>query len=110
MGLSCDCGWDDYDWYYDVEDEERYALTDFRCYGCGKHYFANSIIRRVREYEMDEDGDEIILGYKRLCETCCDLYDSLTELGFCMSADQGFIKEAHQEYISEYVPRKFDKP
>lgn len=112
MALSCDCGWGDYEWYYVVEDEERIAMTDFRCYGCCTQHPSGSRIRRLKEIEQeydeadwDEDPVEVIKGYKRLCETCCDLYDSLTELGFCLTADWGFVKEAHKEYLQDYVKR-----
>ena len=101
MGLSCYCD-GDYDWFYEVESEERIAMTDFKCYGCGKHYPLGTTVRRVRTYEMTEDGEEIEDDFRRLCESCGDLYDSFTELGFCLSADQNFIEDARQEYAAEY--------
>ena len=110
MALSCDCGWDDYEWYYEVEDEWRWALTDFKCYGCCSQHKANEQIRRIVSYEMDEDGNEHnykVLG--RICEECVDFYDSLIELGFCLTADFGFIREAMREYKEEYVPRPLHK-
>lgn len=103
MALSCDCGWGDYDWYFEVEDVWRIALTDFKCYGCGKYRKEGEHVRLIESYEMDEDSNDTnhkVMG--RICEPCCDFYDSLIELGFCLTADYGFIKEAMQEYKEDY--------
>lgn len=102
MGISCSCS-DDYDWFYEVDNSERIALTDFKCYGCCKAYPALTETRNIHEYEMDEDGDEI--NYKsmgRICPSCAGIYDSLIELGFCLSADRGFITEALNDYHDNY--------
>ena len=107
MSLSCDCGWGDYDWYFEVEDEERLAMTDYRCYGCGSQKNHGDHIRRIWSHEIDEDGEEFnyeIMG--RICEECAGLYDSLLELGFCMTADVGFIKEAMNDYRENYVVKR----
>lgn len=107
MTLSCDCGFDDYEWYYEVEDVWRVALTDFKCYGCCEYHKAGEHVRHADRYEMDEDGndsDHCILG--RICEPCADQYDSLIELGFCLTADWGFVKNAMREYRDDYVPRE----
>ena len=99
MGLSCDCGWDDHDWYYNIEDAERIALTDYKCFGCYKHGKSGDHVRQFTEYEIDEDGEELPpYKYRRICEECGDLYDSLIELGFCLSANNGFIRDAMSDY------------
>ena len=103
VSLSCDCA-SDYEWYYVVSDVERSAATPFRCYGCGGSKPMLEPVRHVYSFEIDEDGDEgeeEMLG--RLCEECSGLYDRLLELGFCLEADQGFVKEAMREYREEYV-------
>ena len=97
--LSCDCGWGDHDWYYSIEEEPRIAVTPFRCYGCCKPKPMLEEVRLIEEITLDEDGEEegtAILG--RLCSECSDLYDSLTELGFCLTADWGFVAEAMIQY------------
>ena len=104
MGLSCDCGWDDYDWYFAIEEEWRWALTDFKCYGCCEYHRAGEMIRRIWNKQYDEDGEvenEHIIG--RICEPCADQYDSLLELWFCMTADFGFIRDAMNDYRNDYV-------
>jgi len=121
MGISCYCD-DDYDWFFQVEEPERVAMTDFRCYGCSEHKPAGERVRRLWKYHMEteeelvKDGDdpddwytdeeevEVIDGCERLCETCSGLYDSLIALGFCLTADNGFIKDAHAVYVEEYLP------
>lgn len=113
MGLSCDCGFDDYEWYYNIGGEWRRAQTDFKCYGCCKPGHDGDLVRQLTEERCieDEDGDEtdepVITGYHRICEECGDLYDSLTELGFCLAADWGFIRDAMIEYREEYVVQPF---
>lgn len=107
MSLSCECGWGDYDWYYEIESVWRYALTDYKCYGCCQYGKAGDIVRRLTEYEFDEDGNELPpYKYARICEKCADFYDSLIELGFCLSADYGFIREAMRDYKEEYAVRQ----
>jgi hypothetical protein len=104
MTLSCDCGFGDYDWLYEVEDEERVAATDFVCYGCCKPFSVATEVRRLNALESDDEGDYVpthILG--RLCPQCAGLYDSLTELGFCLRAERGFIKTAMDRYRQDYV-------
>jgi len=115
MGLSCDCGWyDDYEWFYNIGEEWRIALTDYTCYGCCKQGKAGDMVRQFTEErlpEEDEDDDfcddvePVVTKYRRICEECGDLYDSLSELGFRMTADWGFIRGAHKEYKEEYLPR-----
>ena len=110
MSLSCFCG-DDYDWFFKVEEEERIAVTGFKCYGCCKRKPAGEHVRRVEKYhfEYDEDdfyygeGEEVVDGYERLCEECSGLHDSLVELGFCLTADWGFIRDAMRDYRELYT-------
>ena len=118
MSLSCDCSFDN-ETFYVIEDVERVAQTDYKCYGCCKQGHAGDHVRRytdARYPDEDEccalgldpdddlDGDIITMKYRRICEECGDLFDSLTDLGFCIGADWGFIKEAHHDYVAEYVP------
>ena len=111
MGLSCECGYDDYEWYYHVEAAWRLAQTDFKCYGCGKKGHAGDMVRRFTEEQNVEDeyGDEIddpvITRYRRICEECGDLYDSLMELGFCLTADFNFIADAMEDYRENFTVR-----
>lgn len=109
MTLSCECGFDDYDWFYAVENTERVAATNFVCYGCCKPFPVATEVRRITELTFDGDGNEEtaeVLG--RLCTECAGLYDSLTELGFCLEASRGFVRDAMAEYREEYTPHYSD--
>ena len=115
MSLSCDCGYGDYDTFYEIEYVLRVALTDYRCYGCGKQGVEGDHVYRYTEYhypdedeqeELDVPEDEGVADlYRRVCEECGDLHEALTSLGFCVSADFGFIEEAMREYRENYVRR-----
>lgn len=98
MTLSCDCS-DDYDFYYEVEEEERFCTVPSTCYGCGSVINFGEEYTLMWRWEYDEDGDEsneAPLG--KLCETCSGLYFSLLEPGYCLAAKPGFIKEAMDDY------------
>ena len=98
MSLSCYCD-DDYDWFFRVEEVERISVAEGKCYGCCGKIKHGDDVRAIGQFEIDEDGDEINhehLG--RLCPKCSGLYDSLIELGFCLSANWGFVAAAMDEY------------
>ncbi|HFD86893.1 MAG TPA: hypothetical protein ENJ35_04360 [Gammaproteobacteria bacterium] len=62
-------------------------------------------VRVINTYEFDEDGEECNWGtLGRLCPSCSGLYDSLTELGFCLEAYSGFIIDAMDDYRELYAP------
>ena len=68
-------------------ERERYAKTDIedRIYG---------------------DGPDVPMPSQFHCETCADLYLSLTELGFeCVSPDED-MRELVKDYAIEYGPVK----
>lgn len=99
MSLSCECD-TDYDWFFQVSELEFLANSTGKCNGCGSSINVGEIVSHVESYELDEDGNECNweqLG--RLCETCKDMYDNLTELGFCIEHDGlGWINSAMIEY------------
>lgn len=116
MALSCECDVDfEPDYIYNIEKIERIALTDYRCYGCCKHGHEGDHVRRYTEesrvYEdefdpdFDEDAEAVyeVTKYERICELCGDMYDNLTELGFCITAERGFITSAMIDYRLNYV-------
>ena len=108
MGLSCDCGIDDYEWYYEVSDDTNYAAcSSGKCYGCGGQIKVGDEVAHIWSWEMDENGEERPWeNIGRICEKCWGHYESLKALGFCMTADWGFIKEAIWEYQTDFVPIK----
>lgn len=105
MPLSCDYGYGDYDWYYEITDLDYAANSGGICYGCRKQIKIGEIVARIEEFEYDEDGERIeerIMG--RICETCWEMDQNLQELGFCISCEgMGFIKEAMEDYINDYA-------
>ena len=104
MSLSCSCGSEDYEWFYSLSDDVYSANSTGECYGCWRDIHVGEEVRHILSSEMDENGDETNwsnLG--RICEQCSDMYDNLTELGFCLEADNGFIETAYREYLDEFV-------
>ena len=100
MSLACSC-FDDYEWFYEVEKTERVSAGEGKCYGCCKTIKIAQETRRLHRFELDEEGWETNYRYLgRLCPVCSGLYDSLLELGFCLTADYGFITEAMDQYRS----------
>jgi len=102
MSISCDCDYGDYDWYYTVEDNERNANSEGKCYGCCGQIHVGDEVRHIEQFEYNEDDEKEYQQLGRLCPVCSGLYDSLIELGFCLEADWGFITEAMDEYKREY--------
>lgn len=110
MSLFCESDdWgDDYDWYwYPPQDEAPLATKRSRkCCSCGERIAVGDVSRKVERMrrptsDIEERiyGDEIYLSDWYLCETCGDLSDSLTELGFCYTLGDG---ESLKQQIEEY--------
>lgn len=110
MSLFCAAGGYDTDgadwWWYQPEDEAPLATKRSRkCCSCGAKVGVGETSRKVTRYrpatEWEEMRgiacDEVRLPDWYLCETCGDLADSLSELGFCYD-----IGENLAEQIAEY--------
>ena len=100
MTLSCDCGYHDYDWFYQIsEDTDWSACSSGQCYGCGGRINLGDEVAHIWKFEYDEDGEET--EYKqlgRICEGCWGIYTTLTSLGYCLEANPGFIRKALKSY------------
>lgn len=110
--MSLFCGIDgDHDgadwWWYQPEGEVPLATNRSRkCCSCGEKISVGETARKIRRYrpstEFEEMRgiacDEVPLADWYLCETCGDLADSISELGFCYSLDG----ESLQDQIAEY--------
>jgi len=97
---------DDYDWYYEIYPHDYSAAAPGKCYGCGDRIEPRDEVKHIHEYQFDIDNEEEnhrLLG--RICEKCDGHYAALTELGYCISADFGFIAAAMDEYRS-MLPEK----
>jgi len=94
VSLSCDCGWDEGPELWQPED--RTARKQHVCGECRRTIEPGDEYRRIfYVYEGDASAH-------KMCERCADLDDSLAALGFCWA--MGELREAHLEYIQEYVP------
>lgn len=113
MSLYCDSGYD-YDdvdwWWYQPADEAPLATKRSRkCCSCKAKISVGDVARKVQRFrpatEFEEERgiayDEVQLADWYLCETCGDLSDSLTELGFCFSLGSQSLREQIREYREE---------
>jgi DNA-directed RNA polymerase subunit RPC12/RpoP len=111
MSLFCATGGDDCDldwWWYAPSDEAPLATKRSRkCCSCGQKISVGDTSRKVPRYrpatEFEEDRgiacDEVPMTDWYLCETCGDLYESITELGFCCQLGNG---ESLKHQIESY--------
>jgi hypothetical protein len=115
--MSLYCGIDgDHDgadwWWYQPDDEAPLATKRSRkCCSCGAKVGVGETARKVRRFrpptEFEEMRgiacDEVPLADWYLCETCGDLADSLSELGFCYDIGENLAKQ-----IAEYRREEAD--
>ena len=112
MPLSCECDYDDPDFYWwqpsdysEMPERKRRK----RCNSCFSFLEAGSIVAEFSvtrdsrcDYEFSRFGEgdpgAISLAPVYLCECCADLFFSLDELGFCVSP-----YEAQRELVREYA-------
>ena len=94
--LSCSCGDDDAEWWYDDTPEVMPLATKRmrRCCSCKDRISVGEDCRRfarwrqVNEYSdppvvVSIYGDEFPLPAWYLCDRCAGLYESLDGLGYC---------------------------
>jgi hypothetical protein len=110
MSLFCDSGYDhggaDWWWYQPADEAPLTTKRSRKCCSCGEKVGVGDTARRILRYrpatefeEMRSLGDEMPLADWYLCETCGDLADSLSELGFCYHLGNG---ESLKQQIAEY--------
>jgi len=93
--VSLECGCDDGEGFVelDVDDMSR-APNTIICRECGHLIEPGADYYRVRSWKFGDwipdsvtpwidDGDEIEIGIREVCETCGDLAINLLERGFC---------------------------
>jgi hypothetical protein len=111
MSLFCDAGYDhdgaDW-WWYQPDDEAPLATKRSRkCCSCGQKVGVGDTARRILRFRAPTDfeytrglaDEEVPLADWYLCETCGDLADSLSELGFCYHLGNG---ESLKQQIADY--------
>ena len=121
MSLFCDVGdcADDADWWWYQPQEEAPLATkrSRKCCSCGEKVGVGEMARKIRRYrpateweEMRGLGDEVRLADWYLCETCGDLADSISELGFCYNLGGQSLKDQIAEYReTEAAEREWQK-
>ena len=121
MSLYCaiDGDRDDADWWwYQPADEAPLATKRSRkCCSCGAKVGVGETARKVARYrtatEFEEMRgiacDEVPLADWYLCETCGDLADSLSELGFCYDIGENLAKQIAEYRREEAAHRGYMK-
>lgn len=116
--LSCDCDTDWYpepgDWFYDgpsdyttIRNCAPLRTRRMRCCSCKELIDLSAIVIAFPRYKIPGsdveikiygDEGEIPIATRYQCETCADLYFSLTELGFC-----GLPGHDQRDLVKEYA-------
>jgi hypothetical protein len=111
MSIACSSGLDfgDYDWRWCAPADEAPLTTkrSRKCCSCGAKVGVGDTARSIARYrpptEFEETRgiacDEVPLANWYLCETCGDLADSLSELGYCYELGG---KQSLKSQIAEY--------
>lgn len=112
MSLHCDTGdYEDYEWWWRLSPDESVLSTkrSRKCCSCGLKIHVGDTARQVSRFrpptEFEEtkgiagEGDEVYMASWYLCETCGDLADSISELGFSFSLGDG---DSLKQQIADY--------
>lgn len=116
MGIACECS-DDFDYYVDKPfATELKTSRRKRCTSCkvlidiGEDCLSFPSWRRPRsDIEERIHGDEVPLANVYMCEKCGNIYESLSELGFCVDLDEPMkyaLSEYHEFVRESQVPAK----
>lgn len=102
MTLTCEC-YDDYEWYYNKPEDYSILQTKRRrrCQSCRQLIDIGAICLEFERFRIDEDGEDIYLADKYLCESCGDIFYSFDELGFCITLGDDLhdlLNEYHEVY------------
>lgn len=108
--LSCSCGWDDVEWWYEDSGVVAPLATKRmrRCCSCKDRIAVGDDcvrFRRWRSVDYFNDhpvvasiyGDEYPLTPWYMCDRCAGLYESLDSLGYCDLLGQD-MRELCREY------------
>jgi len=115
MSLSCHCDYDgDWEpgqviWYSPSDYSELQTSTRKRCTSCKSMIEKGSIVGEIHRYQVPDDeiqeriygeDGEIPRASKYMCEECCDIFFSLSDLGFCEQPGEDqhqLLNEYHHE-------------
>lgn len=112
MSISCDCDIDYYPepgdvcWDYPADYSQLETSKRKRCCSCKTLIDVGAVVTRLLRYKVPETDVEIrIYGEEEkplaphyMCETCSDIYFSISELGYCFSGRdmRQVLEEYHQ--------------
>lgn len=113
MSIFCEVDGDhdgaDWWWYQPSDDAPLTTKRSRKCCSCGEKVGVGETARTVQRFRPPSErcnyieesiyGDEVPLADWYLCETCGDLADSLSELGFCYHLGNG---ESLKQQIADY--------
>lgn len=114
MPLSCECEYEPESGVTYYTDPNDFSILETprrqRCWSCKKLIELKSVVLKFVRFKIPdtdmecliygEDG-EIPRSSKYLCEPCGDIYFSLTDLKFCVNAEenqQALLKEYQMYY------------
>ncbi len=111
MSLSCSCDFDDFEWYFIVEEDYSELKTSRRkrCQSCGELISLGATVLKLdccrkptSDIEERIHGDEVPLANRYLCEECADLYFSVKDMNICVTFDNDkSIREMLEDYQAE---------
>lgn len=113
--LSCSCN-DEYEYFY-VPGDDFATLREYgykrrkRCHSCHKVIDVSEDVLPFHRDRTDENGDEIPLAPKFMCERCAGLFFALDELGFCITLgdDMRELIKEYQEYRKIYITERRER-
>lgn len=91
MSLSCGC--EDYDIQI-VRERDVKARKEHVCGECDKAIKPGEVLRLYDLFNYEEQ--QPVRPFKQ-CETCTDLHDNLSALGYCIGL--GKLMEAYDQYL-----------
>ena len=116
MSISCDCGSEDYEWFYDQPNYFTPLDTNKRqrCFSCRELIDIGLDCGKFGSWRLPlNDIEERIYGYEGevpradfyMCEECTGLFWSITDLGFCISLHKGETMRELAKITGEYNDR-----
>lgn len=109
MSVACDCDIGD-GWHYVGPPDYNTLKTKRgrRCWSCKGLIKVGDVVAKFPRYrgpnsDIEEriygDGDDVPMATWYACETCADLYFSVTELGYCVMIGDGMTMKQNAHMI-----------
>ena len=113
MSLFCEVDGDhdgaDWWWYQPADEAPLATKRSRKCCSCGQKVGVGETARKVARYRPPTEFEEmrgiacgdVPMTDWYLCETCGDLADSISELGFCYNLGGESLQQQVAEYRAE---------